>query len=751
MPALPTGTVTFQFTDIAGSTRRWDEQPNAMQHALARHDAILRDAIERHGGHVFKTVGDAFCAAFGRATDAVAAAIAAQRALTAEDWGRVGPLHVRMALHTGSADERDGDYFGPPLNRVARLLEAAHGGQMLLTAAAQELVRGHLPDGVELHDLGKHRLRDLAEPEHIYQAAVRGLRAGFPPLRLADDYPPNLPVPLTSFMGREREVADVVSLLGAARLLTLTGAGGTGKTRLALAVAERILPNYPNGVFFIDLSPITEAGLVASGIAQTLGVRESEGQPLADTLRAYLRGKRSLLVLDNFEQVVDAAPLLLDLLRTAPRLSLLVTSRVVLRLSGEREYPVPPLPVPNAAEGDLAAVADVPAVALFVERARSVRPGFALTTDNAAAVADICSRLDGLPLALELAAARMRVLSPAALRDRLDRRLEVLTGGGRDLPPRQRTLRDTIAWSYNLLAPEEQTLLRRLSVFAGGCTFAAAEEVCKGDGDLGLDMLDGLSSLVEKSLLRQGSDTEAEPRFSMLETIREFALERQAQSEPPDLVQHQHAAFFLQLAETAQPELSGADLLAWLSRLEAVQNNLRAALRWALEHGARELALRLAGALWWFWDLSGNYAEGRSWLEAALAMPQTAGAGEAADGALRARALLGTGVLAWVQRDIASALDRLTQSLALFHAAGHEAGAAEALHYLGMACLDSDPAAMRVHLTESTELFLRLGDPRSRAMALTNEATLAEQSGDYARARAQAEESLALFRALGDT
>ncbi len=475
MAELPGGTVTFLFTDIEGSTVRWERHPTAMRDALTRHDALLSGGITAHGGVVVteRGEGDSFFTLFARPSDALVAACALQRALAEEPWpAEVVPLRVRMALHTGEVESREGsDYRGAAVNRCARLRAVAHGGQLLLSAATYELVRDAVPDGVSLRDLGDHRLKDLTRSEHIFQAVIPGLPTDFPPLPTLDRQRHNLPVQPTVLIGREREVAMVQERLlePATRLLTLTGPGGTGKTRLALQVAAEALDAWRDGVFFVNLAPISDPALVVPTIAQTLGVSEAGSQPLSVTLHAFLRDKQMLLVLDNCERVLDAAPEVTNVLTACTGVRVLATSQATLGLRGERVYPVPPLTVPDMALlPSLETLTQYDAVRLFIARAQDVHPVFAVTNETAPAVAEICVRLDGLPLALELAAARVRLLPPHALLARLSDRLTLLTGGARDLPARQRTLRATIDWSYNLLNAEEQALFARLSVFVGG-------------------------------------------------------------------------------------------------------------------------------------------------------------------------------------------------------------------------------------------------------------------------------------------
>jgi class 3 adenylate cyclase len=470
MAVLPTGTVTFLFTDIEGSTRLWERDASAMQSALARHDEILKEAIEGRDGHVFKTVGDAFCAAFSSAPEALGAAISAQHALHDEEWGEGGVIRVRMAHHTEAVDEQGGDYFGPTLNRVSRLLSAGHGGQTLLSLATQELVRDALPDGVRLEDLGERRLKDLYRPERVFQVTTLDLPSDFPPLRTLENLRNNLPLQATPLVGREREVGEVCERLGqeGVRLLTLTGPGGTGKTRLALQAAADLLEDFEDGVFFVPLATVTDPDLFLTQVAGALGLQESGDVPLEDLLKEYVGHRKLLLVLDNFEQLLSAVPLVGELLSAAPHLKVLATSRIPLGIYGEHDYAVPPLSVPDPKRlPPIEVLSQYEAVRLFIERASAAKRGFEITSENAPAVAEICPRLDGLPLAIELAAARVRLLPPKVLLTRLANRLKLLTGGAKDLPARKRTLRGAIEWSHDLLEEGEKTLFARLAVFSG--------------------------------------------------------------------------------------------------------------------------------------------------------------------------------------------------------------------------------------------------------------------------------------------
>jgi predicted ATPase/class 3 adenylate cyclase len=747
----PTGTVTFLFTDIEGSTRMWERSPQAMQAALARHDEILRGATEQHGGYIFKTVGDAFCCAFPTAPDALEAALDGQWLLLKERWGESIPLRVRMALHMGAAEERDGDYFGPPVNRVARLLSAGHGGQVLLSLPTQELVRDQLPVGTSLMDLGERHLKDLFRPERVFQLLATGLPSEFPPLRTLEAYRNNLPLQPTPLIGREKEVAEVCDLLGAeaTRLLTLTGPGGIGKTRLALQAAADLLDEFPDGTYFVQLATLTEAELFISAVAETLGVREIGEQPLDESLKDYLHERRLLLLLDNFEQVLGAAPTVTELLTAAPGLKVLATSRAPLGLYGEHEFPVPPLTLPDLKlQPPLERLTQYEAVGLFVERARAVKPDFKVTNESAPAVAEICVRLDGLPLAIELAAARIKMLPPKAMLQRLSSRLKLLTGGARDLPERQRTLRATIEWSFALLNEGEQVLFGRLAVFSGGRTLEAIEAICDAEGDLPMEAFEGVSSLLDKSLLRQEEGPNGEPRFVMLETVHEFAREKLKESAEAEEINRAHAQYFLTLAEEANPELKGANQLEWLERLEAEHDNMRAALTWALKRKEVEVALRLGGALWWFWSMRGYHSEGRRWLEEALAM----------DGRVspevRAMALAGVGELAFDQGDLDRAQEACQEGLELLeHEEGREAREAKLnlLVWLGFV------AWVREEYERAKQLFeegLALSRERSDtwwlATFLLYVAIVPHYLGDYERATELTEESMDLFREQGD-
>ena len=747
----PTGTLTFLFTDIEGSTKMWQHDAPAMRSALLRHDEILRDAIEERGGYVFKTVGDAFCAAFPTAPDALEAAISTQRVLHTGSQGEESRLRVRMALHTGAAEERGGDYFGPTLNRVARLLSAGHGGQTLLSLPAQELVRDQLPVGAELRDLGEHRLKDLARPERVFELLAPNLPSGFPPLRTLESRPNNLPMQPTPLVGREREVAEVAERLRSeeAHLLTLTGPGGTGKTRLGLQAAADVLDEFEDGVFFEPLAALPDPGLVISEVAGVLGVREGGERPPEDALREFLRDRELLLLMDNFEQVLQASLLLGELLSACPNLKVLATSRIALRLYGEREYPVPPLALPDPKRPPpVDSLSHYEAVRLFIERAQDVKPDFSITNENAPAVAEICARLDGLPLAIELAAARIRLLTPQAILSRLGNRLKLLTGGARDLPSRQRTLRGAIEWSYDLLAPEERTLFARLSVFAGGRSLEAIEAVCDAEGDLEVDPLDGIESLLEKSLLRQEEAAGGESRFVMLETIHEYAREKLGESGEAEEVRRRHAEYFLALAEEAEPELKGPRQLEWLGRLEEEHDNLRVALGWYFGAGEMEEELRIAGALVRFWYVRGRLSEGRRWLEEGLAKADGDGVAPPA----RAKALVGLGQVDAQEGDYEKAARLYERGLAMYRELGDLEGIANSLWLLGtmVGSRQGDHERAMSLLEESLGLYRKLGDEHGIASLLNSLGMVATVQGDFARAVTMYEDALTLSRESGD-
>jgi predicted ATPase/DNA-binding SARP family transcriptional activator/class 3 adenylate cyclase len=757
----PTGTVTFFFTDIEGSTRLWELYPDAMRQARARHEELLRGAIEAHGGYVFNTGGDSLCSAFGDAQAPLQAALEAQEALLAELWGPMEPLRVRMALHTGAAEYRDHDYYGPPLNRIARLLHAGRGGQTLLSGTTADLVRAALPEGADLKDLGTHRLKDLQEPMQIYQLLHPDLSAEFRTLRSLEAFAHNLPRQLTSFIGRERQMAEIRGLLERSSLLTLTGPGGCGKTWLALQVGADLIEEYPDGVWLVELAALADPGLVPQTAAEMLGIREQPGRPLIETLRDHLRPRSLLLVVDNCEHLLTACARLIEsLLRACPRLRIMATSREGLRVAGEQTYNVPSLSLPGWAEESasagpalLDALARSEASRLFYERAVLRQSRFGMTEENARAVAQVCRRLDGIPLAIELAAALVKVLSVDQIAQRLDDRFRLLRYGNITALPRQQTLRALIDWSYDLLSEPERLLLRRLSVFAGGWTLEAAEAICAGGEIDEYDVLDLMARLVEKSLVLADETPGGGKRYRLLETIREYGRETlRAGDEAMDLLRR-HLEWFTQLAEEAEPQIQGPAQKEWLDRLETEHDNLRAAFDGAVESGEVEVGLRLGAALGWFWDVRGYRREGRERLERVLALAArepslTAGSGLAL---VRARVLQRLGTLtAWLG-DYGKAQSILEESLAIRREGGDAEGTARSLLALGdLAHFQGDPGAARAFLEECRAIGRSLGHHWLVARSLERQADVAIFQNRNEEARTLLEEGLRLQEKLGD-
>ena len=650
-------TVTLLFSDIEGSTRLLQRTGDAYPGLLSEHRRLLGEAFERHGAIHVNTEGDSFFVVFPSAVEAAAAAEDGQRALAEHPWPDANEVRVRIGMHSGEPRVVDGGWVGLDVHHAARVMAAGHGGQVLVSEATRTL----LDERFELRDLGEHLLKDLAASERLYQLVVDGLPSDFPPLNTLGNRPTNLRAAPNAFIGRLRELEELGALLARddVRLLTLTGPGGTGKTRLAFQVATSALDDFDNGVFFVQLAPVRDWELVVPTIVQTVGLRERAGESSVAALTEYLHDRQMLLVLDNLEQVVGVGPALVELLAAAPGLKVVATSRTPLNVSVERTYPVTPLALDES-------------VPLFVERARAAGADFAVTEENEAVVGEICARLEGLPLAIELAAPRVRTLTPAALLRRLDRRLALLTGGPQDLDERQRTLRGTIEWSYDLLSPGEQTLFTRLGIFVGGCRLDAAEAMCDGDGAFGA-MLDALESLVEKSLLRQRADSDGEPRFWMLETIREFACEQLESSGEADGLRQRHADWFAELAECLDEESRTGDQPAVIARLLDDYPNLRAAMGWARDGGDGELLLRLATALWPFWATRGYVGEGQRALEDAFELA----------GRRPARALLGLSSLHVLSVNSAGLVDEVHEALHAAEELGDPLTLAQAWNLLG--------------------------------------------------------------------
>ena len=754
-PELPSGLVTFLLTDVEGSTALWEAAPEQMRAALAQHDRLFEEAIQEHGGVPIRPrgEGDSRFAVFARAQDAPGAALALQRSLMAQAWGTPRPIAIRIGIHTGDAELREGDYYGSAVNRCARLRNIGHGGQTLLSEATAALVRDELPDGARLLDRGEHRLKDLTRPERVFQLAADDLASDFPPLTSLDARLNNLPVHPTALLGREQAVDDVRRLLlrDAARLVTLTGPGGTGKTRLSVQIAADHVERFEDGVFLVELAPISDPSLVPAMIAQVLGVRDMGNRPVLESLKEHLSRRSLLLVLDNFEQILEAAPVVGELLATCPDLRVLVTSREPLRLRGEREYAVPPLALPDAEQHPTPEeLSRYSAAALFVERAEEIRDDFVITAEDAPAVAEICRRLDGLPLAIELAAARVRLLSPQAMLARLERRLPLLTGGARDLPARQRTLRDAIAWSYDLLTPDEQALFRRLAIFVGGWTLEAAEAAAEADvGDRRWalapeDVLDGVESLISKNLVRRMPTSAAGPRLTMLETVREYGLEQLQAAGELYALRRWHAGHFLALAEDAVPRLRGPEQLAWLDRLDDEHANLRAALEWSLTDGQQSnAALRLSGALSWFWVSRTYISEGHRWLDRALAGPSP-------HPAARLKALYGLGWLTHISYDTRTAQACLRPALDLARDLDDRWAEGWILHLLGRdAYFADDAATARAFAEQSLQVARDLGDEWLLAWPHHLLGLAAHITSDFPTAAAWLEEALAIRRRIG--
>jgi predicted ATPase/class 3 adenylate cyclase len=744
MTGLPTGTVTFLFTDIEGSTNLARILGPLWPQVLAEHHELLRSEIESHHGIEINTEGDSFFAVFPSAADAVAATAAAQRSLARHPWPGNRPLRVRMGMHTGEGRLEGDEYFGLDVHRAARIAAAAHGGQVLLSHSTRPLVEQNLPDGVSLRDLGEHRLKDFDEPRRIHQLLFRGLSADFPPLKTLN-VPTNLPARLTSFVGRKRELSEITALFDSARLVTLTGPGGTGKTRLALSVASEVLDRFSDGVFFVELAPITDPQLVPNVIGSTLGIGREGQKPFLETLKSELRDRSILIVLDNFEQVIDSSPTVAELLAAALHLKILVTSREPLRIAGEQGFPVPPLQLPDGrgAQDRVEELRMVESVALFLQRARSVRPGFDLTPANAAAVTEICTRLDGLPLALELAAARVRLFEPGELLARLDRSLSFLAGG-RDVNERQRTLRGAIDWSYDLLAEPEQVVFRRLSVFAGGCTLEAIEAVCLADKP-GLDPIEVISSLHDKSLLRRDEVSRAGLRVSMLETIRQYALEQLEASGEAAELRRRHAAFFLEVAEEGAGSLPGPDQQRWFDTLDRDLDNFRAVISWAIDSGEAEDGLRVASALERFWLFRNHLKEGRRHLERLLAMPP-----EGQSGAVRAAAISTAAYIATFQGDYGASTPMAHEALAIYRELGDHSGVGEQLGSIGWGTIMADPAAATELFHESIEAYRRAGGSPEIGQALFGIALAEMQLGDFEEAARLLQDGTALYETTGD-
>jgi predicted ATPase/class 3 adenylate cyclase len=701
--SLPTGTITFLFTDIEGSTRLVQALGEGWVEVLEAHNALIGQAIADNGGIVVKTEGDSFFAVFPAAMEALTAVLAAQRALIDHDWPENGVVRSRMGLHTGLGTLGGSDYVGLDVHRAARIADAAHGGQIVLSEPTMVLVERQLSPGVSLRDLGKHRLKDLSEPETIFQVVTDGLQTEFPLLRTLDAIPNNLPRLLTSFVGRDRELAEAMRLLETARILTFTGPGGTGKTRLSLQVAAELADSFHDGVFFVELAPVTSIDIVPSRILEALGIQAStRNETPATRLLSQIADKGFLIVLDNFEQLLDAAPLVAEMVRASPRTKVLVTSRAPLRISGEQEMPVPPLGMAEPGEPDgFAALVESDAVRLFADRAMSVRPDFRVTELNAPVVGELVSRLDGLPLAIELVASRLRLLPVEQILDRLDARM--LSSGSVDLPERQRTIHGAISWSYELLAEPERRLFARFSVFGGGARLDEVEAVCGPSDELGDDLINALSVLVDHSLIRR-VEIDGQYRLRMLHVIREFAHERLEESGEAEEMHRRHADAYASYAEAVAPELLRKERRMWLDLLEQDHDNIRIALDWAVRADQPDLAFRISAAVWRLWQARGHLHEARQRLDDVLAL-------EGGAARHRAKAMEALGGILWWLSDLEGASKVYRETLDLQRDLGDPREIANALynHSLAQVYTSGDPELAPRALDEAESINRELG------------------------------------------
>ena len=711
------------------------------------HHELLREAFRSNEGRELRTEGDSFFCVFASALDACHAAAAAQQSFAEHRWPEGGALRVRIGLHTGEAPLMGDEYIGLDVHHAARIAGAAYGGQVLVSEATQALVAGRLPERLQLRDLGLHRLRDLAGTEHLYQLLVEGVPDVFPALRTLDGTPNNLPTQLTSFVGRSEMVARAKRLVETSRLLTLTGPGGIGKTRLSLQVAAETFDQFPDGVYFIALSAVRDPEVIPSVIAQAIGIPMTGNRLPLDMVIQHLRNRKTLLVIDNFEQLLpEAAGFPSTLLQASPNLKVIVSSRAPLRAYGEHEFPVEPLLIPDSTtHPSLDILSQYEAVKLFIERATAAKPDFYATNENAPAIAGICERVDGLPLAIELAAARIKLFSPQALYSRLEKSFSALGVGARDLPSRQQTLTGAIAWSYDMLDAPGRRLLARFSVFARGAGLEQAGAVCGPAEEVGGDVVTGLDELADQSLLRRVPDVE-EPRLLMLQTIREFGAERLQESGEAEVIRDRHAEAFAAMAEEVEGRLLGSERKAQLDRLERDHDNLRAALDWCISGPRTELALRLASAMWRFWQMRGHLHEGRSRIEAVLDLP-----GVDKHPAAHRRALEAAGGIAYWQADMHAAQAWYDDCLVLTRATGDKNAIANAIYNDSFPLVvgRTDMARALPLLDEALGLFRELDDAPGIARCLWGIGNVHHFLQDYDAAVPPLEESIELFRKLG--
>jgi len=711
------------------------------------HHELLREAFRSNEGRELRTEGDSFFCVFASALDACHAAAAAQQSFAEHRWPEGGALRVRIGLHTGEAPLMGDEYIGLDVHHAARIAGAAYGGQVLVSEATQALVAGRLPERLQLRDLGLHRLRDLAGTEHLYQLLVEGVPDVFPALRTLDGTPNNLPTQLTSFVGRSEMVARAKRLVETSRLLTLTGPGGIGKTRLSLQVAAETFDQFPDGVYFIALSAVRDPEVIPSVIAQAIGIPMTGNRLPLDMVIEHLRNRKTLLVIDNFEQLLpEAAGFPSTLLQASPNLKVIVSSRAPLRAYGEHEFPVEPLLIPDSTtHPSLDILSQYEAVKLFIERATAAKPDFYATNENAPAIAGICERVDGLPLAIELAAARIKLFSPQALYSRLEKSFSALGVGARDLPSRQQTLTGAIAWSYDMLDASGRRLLARFSVFARGAGLEQAGAVCGPADEVGGDVVTGLDELADQSLLRRVPDVE-EPRLLMLQTIREFGAERLQESGEAEVIRDRHAEAFAAMAEEVEGRLLGSERKAQLDRLARDHDNLRAALDWCISGHRTELALRLASAMWRFWQMRGHLHEGRSRIEAVLDLP-----GVDKHPAAHRRALEAAGGIAYWQADMHAAQAWYDDCLVLTRATGDKNAIANAIYNDSFPLVvgRTDMARALPLLDEALGLFRELDDAPGIARCLWGIGNVHHFLQDYDAAVPPLEESIELFRKLG--
>ena len=745
MADSPAGTVTFLYADIQGSTRLVQRLGERYPRLLADYRRLMSEAVAGSHGHELQGQGDGCFAAFPRAGDAVAAAVAAQRAFRDFSWPEGITLQVRMGIHTGEPSNVGSEYVGIDVHRAARIGAAGYGGQTLLSETTHILVRDHLPEGVNLRDLGEYHLKDLAGPQRLFQIVASDLPSDFPPLKSPDRVPNNLPIELSSFVGREREIAKIKGLLLTTRLLTLTGPGGVGKTRLALQVAADVLKEFKDGVWLVELATCSDPSLVAQTVASALKVAEQPAISILGTLSDYLQNKRLLLVLDNCEHLVmESARLAETVLRRCPDLRVLATSREALGIAGEASWRVPPLSLPDVRPLALQDLITCESIRLFVERAVAVHPAFMPTNQNAHEIIRVCQQLDGIPLALELAAARVKGLPVEQIAAKLDDRFRLLTKGSRTALPQHQTLKAAMDWSYNLLSDTERILFCRLAAFSGGFTLEAAEAVCAGGDVKAPEILDLLTFLVDKSLVMV-EDRGGHARYRLLDTLRQYACDMLLEAGEIIDVRRRHRDWYLRLAERAEPELFGATQSVWYERLETEHDNFREALEWSSEHADGDAGLRLAGALYTFWQVRGYLSEGRVWLNRVLSRST-----EAATSA-RANALCAAAYLARAQHDYEEADALARASLAQFDEVGEKRGIARSRYLLGFVALEvGDYGLATGHFDHSLTVFRELGDKRGTGISLNMLGEVARCRGEYASARSLYEESLSLRRELGD-